>query len=148
LEKQQQTAQATATSFQNLFEAEAARTQLLQGAIALVCDGLGVEPDADTEEDALGNSFVRRMVALGRLVRERIRGRLHHGVKRTLAVVRSRFMYDMDLIADGFITDPDQTDEENEVICLGLIEATEEPRSRLAKPFEVEVVSPADDEGL
>jgi hypothetical protein len=37
-----------------------------------VCDGLGVEPDTDTEEDAPGNSFVRRMVALGRLVRERI----------------------------------------------------------------------------
>jgi hypothetical protein len=58
----------------------------------LVFDGLGVEPDADTEEDALGNSFVRRMVALGCLVRERIRGELHHGVKRALAVVRSRFV--------------------------------------------------------
>jgi hypothetical protein len=45
---------------------------LLQGAIASVCDGLGVEPDADTEEYALGNSFVCRMVALGRVVRERI----------------------------------------------------------------------------
>jgi hypothetical protein len=114
----------------------------------LVCDGLGVEPDADTEEDALRNSFVRRMVVLGRLVHERIRGGLHHGVKRALAVVRSRFVYDMDLIADGFITDPDRTDEENEVACLGLIEAAEEPRSRLAKLFEVEVVPPADDEGL
>jgi hypothetical protein len=30
----------------------------------LVCDDLGVEPDADTEEDAPVNSFVRRMVAL------------------------------------------------------------------------------------
>jgi hypothetical protein len=48
-----------ATSFQNLFQAKAGRTQLLQGAITSVCDGLGVEPDADTEEDALGNSFVR-----------------------------------------------------------------------------------------
>jgi hypothetical protein len=57
-------------------------------------------------------------------------------------------MYDMDLIADGFITDLDQTDEENKIVCLGLIEATEEPRSRLAKLFEVEVVPPADDEGL
>jgi hypothetical protein len=47
------------------------------------------------------------MVALGRLVRERIRGGLHHGVKRALAVVRSGFMYDMELVADGFITDPD-----------------------------------------
>jgi hypothetical protein len=54
----------------------------------------------------------------------------------------------MDLITDGLIMDPDQTDEENEVACLNLIEAAEEPRSRLAKLFEVEVVSPADDEGL
>jgi hypothetical protein len=54
----------------------------------------------------------------------------------------------MDLIADGFITDLDRTDEENEVACLGLIEAAEEPGSRLAKLFEVEVVPPADDEGL
>jgi hypothetical protein len=45
---------------------------LLQGAITLVCDGLRVEPDADTEEDAPRNSFVRRMAALDRLVREKI----------------------------------------------------------------------------
>jgi hypothetical protein len=121
---------------------------LLQGAISSVCDGLGVEPDADTEEDAPGNSFVRRLVALGRLIRERIRGSLHHGVKRALAVVRSRFVYDMELIADGFITDPDRTDEENEDAYLGLIRAAEEPRSRLATLFEAEVVPPADDEGL
>jgi hypothetical protein len=121
---------------------------LLQGTISSVCDGLGVEPDADTEEDAPGNSFVRRMVALGRLVWERIRGSLHHGVKRALAVVRSGFVYDMELVADGFITDPDRTDEENKDACLGLIGATEEPGSRLATLFEAEVVPPADDEGL
>jgi hypothetical protein len=121
---------------------------LLQGAITKVCDGLGVEPDADTKEDAPENSFVRRMVALGRLVHKRIRGGLHHGMKRAMAVVRSRFVYDMDLIDDGFITDPDWMDEENEVACLALIEAAEEPRSRLAKLFEVKVVPPADDEGL
>jgi hypothetical protein len=113
-----------------------------------MCDGLGVELDADTEEDALGNSFVRQMVALGRLVRERIRGGLHHGVKRALAIVRSGFVYDMELIAEGFITDLDWMDEENEDACLGLIGAAEEPRSRLAKLFEAEVVPPADDEGL
>jgi hypothetical protein len=95
-----------------------------------------------------GNSFIRRMVALGCLVCERIRGGLHHSMNRALVVVRSGFVYDMDLIADGFITNPDRTDEENEVACLGLIEAAEEPRSRLAKLFEVEVVPPADDEGL
>jgi hypothetical protein len=121
---------------------------LLQGAITLVCDGLGVEPNADTKEDAPGNSFVCRMVALGRLVRERIQDGLHHGVKRALAVVRSGFVYDMDLIANAFITDLDRTDKENEVVCLGLIEAAKEPGSRLAKLFEVEVLLPADDEGL
>jgi hypothetical protein len=45
---------------------------LLQGAITSVCDGLGVEPDADTEEDTLGNSFIHRMAALGHLVREKM----------------------------------------------------------------------------
>jgi hypothetical protein len=121
---------------------------LLQGAITSVCDSLGVELDADTKEDTPGNSFIHRMAALGRLVREKIRGGLHHGVKRAMAVVRSRFEYDMDLIADGFIMDPDWTNEENEVVCLNLIEAAEEPEGRLAKLFEVEVVPPADDEGL
>jgi hypothetical protein len=88
------------------------------------------------------------MAALGRLVREKIRGELHHGVKRAMAVVWSGFEYDMGLIADGFITDPDRTDEENETACLELIEAAKEPRGRLVKLFEVEVVPPADDEGL
>jgi hypothetical protein len=121
---------------------------LLQGAITSVCDGLGVEPNANTEEDTPGNSFVCQMVALGRLIRERIRGSLHHDMKRALAVVRSRFVYDMDLITDGFIMDPDRMDEENEIACLGLIEAAEEPGSRLAKLSEVEMVPLANDEGL
>jgi hypothetical protein len=113
-----------------------------------VCDGLRVEPEADTEEDALGNSFVHRMAAMGRLIREKIRGGLHHGVKRAMVVIQSRFEYDMGLIVDGFITDPDQTDEENKVACLNLIEAMKELEGRLAKLFEVEVVPLADDEGL
>jgi hypothetical protein len=141
-------AQAAANSFQSLFEAETQWTQMLQGAITSVCDGLGVEPDADTGEDAPGNSFIRWMVALGRLVRERIRDSLHHGVKRALAIVRFGFVHDMELVAEGFITDPDRTDEENEDACLDLIGAAEEPGSRLAALFEAEVVPPADDEGL
>jgi hypothetical protein len=88
------------------------------------------------------------MTVLGCLVREKIRGGLHHGVKRAMAVIRSRFVYDMGLITNGFISDPDRTDEENEAACLELIEAVEEPGGRLAKLFEVEVVPPADDEGL
>jgi hypothetical protein len=113
-----------------------------------VCDSLGVEPNADTKEDTPGNSFVHRMVALGCLVRVKIRGGLHHGVKRAMAVIWSGFEFDMGLIADGFITDLDRIDEENEAACLDLIEAAEEPEGRLTKLFKVEVVPPTDDEGL
>jgi hypothetical protein len=88
------------------------------------------------------------MAALGRLIHEKIPGGMHHGVKRAMVVVRSGFEYDMGLIADGFITDPDRTNKENEVACLNLIEAAEEPEGRLAKLFKVEVVPPTDDEGL
>jgi hypothetical protein len=42
------------TSFQALLEAEVGRNQLLHGAITTVCDSLGVEPEADTKEDAPG----------------------------------------------------------------------------------------------
>jgi hypothetical protein len=69
-------------------------------------------------------------------------------MKRAMAVIQSGFKYDMGLIADGFIMDLDQTNKENEEACLDLIEAAEEPRGRLAKLFEVEVVPPANDEGL
>jgi hypothetical protein len=65
-----------------------------------------------------------------------------------MAVIWSGFEYDMGLIADGFISDLDRTDEENEAVCLGLIEATEEPGGRLARLFEDKVVPPAVDEGL
>jgi hypothetical protein len=137
-----------ATSFQALLEAKARQNQLLQGAISSLCDGLGVEPDADTEEDVPGNSFVRRMTTLGGLVHEKIRGALHHGVKRAISVIRSGFEYDMGLVADGFTSDLDKTEEKNEAVCLGLIEAAEEPGDRFARLFEDEVLPPADDEGL
>jgi hypothetical protein len=88
------------------------------------------------------------MTALDGLVREKIRGALHHGVKRAMAVIRSGFKYDMGLVADGFTSEPDKTKEENEAACLGLIEAAEEPGGRLARLFEDEVLPPVDDEGL
>jgi hypothetical protein len=117
----------------------------------VVCDNLGVEPDAENEEDAPRNFFVCRMMALGNLVHERVRGVLHHGMKRALAVVRSGFEYDMGLVADGFTSDPSKTKEENEAACLGLIEAAEEPGGRLMRLFEDEVLPPTagdEEEGL
>jgi hypothetical protein len=40
--------------------------------ITTVCDSLGVEPDADTKEDAPGNWFAHWMTVLGGLVYEKI----------------------------------------------------------------------------
>jgi hypothetical protein len=97
-----------------------------------VCDSLGVEPDADIEEDALENSFMHWVTALGGLIRERVQGALHHGVKRAMAVESDR----------------SKTEKENEAACLGLIEAAEESGGRLARLFEDEMLLPADDEGL
>jgi hypothetical protein len=114
----------------------------------MVCDNLGVEPDADTKEDALGNSFVGRMMALGNLVCEKVWDALHHGMKRALVVIRSGFEYDMGLVADGFTSILTKTIEESEAACLGLIEATEEPRGRLMRLFEDEVLPPTNNEGL
>jgi hypothetical protein len=65
-----------------------------------------------------------------------------------MAVIRSGFEYDMGLIADGFISDPDRTEEENKAVCLALIEAAKEPGGRLARLFEDKVVPPANDEGV
>jgi hypothetical protein len=113
-----------------------------------VCDSLGVEPNANTEEDAPGNSFVRRITALGSLIHKKVWGALHHGMKRAMAVVRSGFEYDMGLVVDGFTSNPSKTEEENKVACLGLIEATEELGGRLARLFEDEVLPPADDDNL
>jgi hypothetical protein len=94
----------------------------------MVCDSLGVEPDADTEEDTSGNSFVHWMTTLGSLVCEKVRGALYHGVKRAMVVIRSGFKYDMGIVANGFTSDLSKTEEENEAAYLGLIEAVEEPR--------------------
>jgi hypothetical protein len=65
-----------------------------------------------------------------------------------MVVVRSGFEYNMSLVADDFTSNPDKTEEENEAAYLGLIEAAEEPRGRLARLFKDEVLPPADDEGL
>jgi N-acyl-L-homoserine lactone synthetase len=88
------------------------------------------------------------MMALGGLIREKIRGALHRGVKRAMTVVQSGFEYDMGLVTDGFTSNSDKTEEENEAAYLGLIEAAEEPGGRLTRLFEDEVLLPANDEDL
>ena len=82
-------------------------------------------------------------------MRERLRGALHTGVKRALAVVASHYSgVDLEAISDGYVLleDDEQANEE----VTKLMEAAEVPGTVLASLFEEEVVppTPAADAGV
>ena len=74
-------------------------------------------------------------------MRERLRGALHTGVKRALAIIASHYIsVDLRAISDGYVLLDD--DEEADEAIVKLIEAAEGPSMALAKLFEEEVVPP------
>ena len=74
-------------------------------------------------------------------VRERLRGALHTGVKRALAIIASHYIgVDLQAISDGYVL-PDDDEEADEAV-MKLIEAVEGPGTALGKLFEEEVVPP------
>ena len=74
-------------------------------------------------------------------MRERLRGALHTGVKRTLAVISSHYVsVDLPAISDGYVLPDD--DEEADAVVTKLMEAAEGPGMALATLFEEEVVPP------
>ena len=74
-------------------------------------------------------------------VHERLRGALHTGVKRTLAVVYSHYAdIDLEAISDSYVVA--KNDEEAEEEVMKLEEAAEAPGTTLASLFEEEVVPP------
>ena len=74
-------------------------------------------------------------------VRERLRGALHTGIKRALAIIASHYVgVDLQAISDGYIL-PDDDDEADKVVTK-LLEAAEGPGTVLAMLFKEEVVPP------
>ena len=74
-------------------------------------------------------------------MRERLRGTLHTGVKRALAVIASHYVsVDLQAISDGYIL-PDDDEEADEAVTK-LMKAAEGPVAALAWLFEEEVVPP------
>ena len=72
---------------------------------------------------------------------ERLRGALHTGVKRALAVITSHYIgVDLQAISDGYVLPDD--DKEADAVVTKLMEATEGPGTALATLFEEEVVPP------
>ena len=74
-------------------------------------------------------------------MRERLRGALHIGVKRALAVIASHYIgVDLRAISDGYVL-PDDDEEADEAVTK-LMEAAKGPGAALAGLFEEEVVPP------
>ena len=72
---------------------------------------------------------------------ERLRGALHTGVKRALAVIASHYIgVDLKAISDGYVLPDDDEEADGEVAKL--MEAAEGPSTALATLFEEEVVPP------
>ena len=120
---------------QSVLKAEIREHNALQSAIRTACEALevgGVDP---------GSSLRSRLITLSGRVHERLRGALHTGVKRALAVVSSHYAgVDLEVVSDGYIMAEDDEKAEEEV--LKLVEAAEAPGMALARLFKEEVVPP------
>ena len=80
-------------------------------------------------------------------MRERLRGALHTGVKRAMAVFSSHYLgINLPAISDGYVLPND--DEEDHAVVAKLPEAAEGPGTALATLFEEEVVPPLPPAGV
>ena len=113
-----------------VLEAKIGEHDTLKSATRTMCEALEVEGAQS------GSSLKSRLVTLSGQVRERLRGALHVGVKRALAVISSHYAnVDLEAISDGYVLP-----EANEEVAK-LMESAEGPGTALAKLFEEEVVS-------
>jgi hypothetical protein len=73
-------------------------------------------------------------------VRGRLRGALHHGVRRAFAVLASHYDVDLERVSEGYCL-PD--DEDVALAEVQRLDATVEgPCAALASSFEVEILPP------
>jgi hypothetical protein len=79
-------------------------------------------------------------VALGGHVRSRLRGALHHGVRRAFAVLASHYDVDLERVSEGYCLPNEEEVALAEVQRLDA--AVERPSAVLASSFEVEVLPP------
>ena len=120
---------------QSVLEAEIGEHNTLQSAVHTACEALEVEGVQS------GSSLRSRLITLSGQVHKRLRGALHMGVKRALAVVSSHYAgINLKAVSDGYVLAEDDEEAEEEV--MKLVEAVEAPSMALARLFEEEVVPP------
>ena len=135
LEKEASQAAEASIAVQAVLEAKIREHNVLQSTACTACEALevgGVES---------GRFLRSRLISLSSRVHEWLRGALHMGVKRALAVVSSHYAgIDLEAISDGYVMAEDDEKVEEEVMKLE--EAAEAPGTALASLFEEEVVPP------
>ena len=120
---------------QTVLDNEIGDHEALKRAALSACEALEVEGVQS------GSSLGSRLIALSNQMRERLRGALHTGVKRALAVISSHYVgVDLPAISDGYVLPDDE--EEAHAAVTKLMEAAEGPGTALATLFEEEVVPP------
>jgi hypothetical protein len=87
-----------------------------------------------------GSSPQSHQRALGGHVRNRLRGALHHGVRRAFAMLASHYDVDLERVSEGYCLPDEEEAALAEVQRLDA--AVEGPSAALASSFEVEVLSP------
>ena len=120
---------------QAALEAKTGEHDALQSVARTICEALEVEGIQS------GSSLRSRLTALSGQVQERLRGALHTGVKRALAVVSSHYAVNLEAVSDGYAL-PEHDEEADEEVNK-LMEAVEGHGTALASLFEEEVVPPA-----
>jgi hypothetical protein len=92
-----------------------------------------------------GSSPQSHLRALGGHVRNRLRGALHHGVRRAFAVLASHYDVDLERVSEGYCLPDEEEAALAEVQRLDA--AVEGPSAALASSFEVEVLPPVSPSG-
>jgi hypothetical protein len=115
-------------------EQKEAERVAMSEAISTFCQAFGLDgiPSCSSPQSHLW--------ALGGHVRNRLRGALHHGVRRAFAVLASHYDVDLERVSEGYCLPNDEEAALAEVQRLDA--AVEGPSTALASSFEVEVLPP------
>ncbi|XP_066392499.1 uncharacterized protein [Miscanthus floridulus] len=109
LEKEASQAAEASIVAQAALDVEVREHKALRSAVRTAYEAL------DVEGVQSASSLGSRLIALSGRVHERLRGALHMGVKRALAVVSSHYAINLEAVSDGYVLpeDDEEADAEN-----------------------------------
>jgi hypothetical protein len=115
-------------------EQKEAERVAMSEAFSALCQAFGLDGVPS------GSSPQSHLRALGGHVRSKLRGALHHGVRRAFAVLASHYDVDLERVSEGYCLPDKEEAALAEVQRLDV--AVEGPSTALASSFEVEVLPP------